>query len=194
MRERDLFWTRRFDKMEALVRTSYDNIMLAASYGYERVRSVHPGEYPPPLDKRPRRSSRSRSRSPRVRDLGSRSGTAEPHQRSPSPRRRRTASTGEEQEADRPSTSKAGSSNSDARLSDCSFCGTKTCKGPTECALSLPFYERMYRADKTNVCPDRLCVKRHAGKCRQPKIKCAFCAGVHHRIYCEAYARKTNNI
>lgn len=195
------------ERLEALTRVSYDNIMLVASYGVDRVRRDLPGEYPPPLDdSRPRPRSpppvQARHTTPERERAPAREFEAGPRpteqmvsrRRSTSPRRSRTVSRGEEQLSQRASTSRSGDVAEPSRLSECSFCGTKTCKSPAECALRIPFYQRIYKADKTNVCPDRMCVKRHNGRCRQPRIRCNYCSAFHHKIYCEAYARKTNNL
>lgn len=167
----------RIDKLETIARHSYYHILMAAKHGSDYIEERLDGEeYPPPLEKRPRRQySRDRGRQ------------EEPRARTPSPPRPRAP----DAQPTRPSDNKASTSRSGvSERTECTFCGSRSCGSPVECALRIPYFERMVRVRKTHICPERRCFKRHASGCRQHAIKCEHCPDFHHKIFCDVYAKK----
>lgn len=79
------------------------------------------------------------------------------------------------------------------RRSTCPFCNRSSCNQPVECALRMPWDERMEVHRVRRLCPEFLCYKTHFSHCSKSIINCDFCeTGKHHRIWCKALARRRN--
>lgn len=80
------------------------------------------------------------------------------------------------------------------RNTQCPFCKDSQCEQPVECALTLPFKKRMMIWKRESLCPQKICFKAHADRCRRKPLKCSHCSGSHHRIYCKEYARNEGKL
>lgn len=74
----------------------------------------------------------------------------------------------------------------------CAFCDYFSCRNPVDCALEMPYVDRMHVHAQKGLCRDFRCIKAHTGPCKRPKLQCSFCSGSHHRVYCQSLAIKHN--
>lgn len=78
------------------------------------------------------------------------------------------------------------------KRSMCPFCLDIECMEPVECAMNMPWSQRMEAHRARRLCPDMLCFKTHYSRCTKPLIRCDFCGGQHHRIWCKTLAKRRN--
>lgn len=72
----------------------------------------------------------------------------------------------------------------------CPFCKKENCEDVIECAMRIPWEERLQIHQREKLCEERTCIKHHTDPCNKNRMLCTFCRGRHHIVWCIAAAKQ----